>query len=133
MRERCRSQLTCHYAAGRLPENATKQIIKSMAAMADNHFVQIAACHVFKIATEQADEADLVRISACTHYVPLIDRDSLQLYKKDVVQPVLLAMRSHPGSVDLLKEACGLLWALSVNEDCGAIIGTHVLLLSELE
>ena len=38
---------------------------------------------------------------------------------------MLLGMRSHPGSVDLLKEACALLWAMSVNEDCAGTIGAR--------
>lgn len=35
-------------------------------------------------------------------------------------------MRSHPGSVDVQREATSLLWTLSVNEACARLIGEVV-------
>ena len=47
----------------------------------------------------------------------------VQLYSKEYIVAILFAMRSHPGSVDLLKEACALLWTISVNEESAMVIG----------
>ena len=46
-----------------------------------------------------------------------------QLYSKEVIQSVLFAMRAHPGAIELLKEACALLWTMSISEEAANTIG----------
>eukprot|EP01137_Pigoraptor_chileana_P011475 Opistho-2@62412 len=70
-------------------------------------------------------EDSAVQANACKLMKNLMSTtsDDDPLFTSPMIEPILLAMRTHAASVDLQREATSLVWALSTNEDAARVLG----------
>ena len=88
-----------------LKANMKKQIAKVMEIHLDCMEIQLHGCKVLLNVLKSSEAACEI------------------LFSKEVIKPVLVAMRSHPGSGDLQVSACSLIIALSEDENAADLIG----------
>nr|XP_018670905.1 serine/threonine kinase-like domain-containing protein STKLD1 [Ciona intestinalis] len=91
--------------AGSMTTAMKKKIVKLMEQHMDCSDVQL---HGYKILL------NLVELSSSDREV---------FYKREMIRPVLVGMRSHPTSEQLQSTACSLIMTLSADEDAADIIG----------
>lgn len=84
-----------------------KVLMVSMVVHGENVFCQIAACASLRLLVSRVPD------KAPYHAI----------YQKDCMEAILAAMHAHPGNVDLQKEACSLIWALAINDECAKVCG----------
>ncbi|EGD74369.1 serine/threonine protein kinase [Salpingoeca rosetta] len=94
-------------ATGPVPRGAlVDRIHKAMNKFVNNIFVQIAGME-------------------CIKSLAAADEGEPEVRSEEVIKPVLIAMRSHPGSKELQKLACETIIAIASTEDYAQAIGQY--------